>query len=98
MLPGALPYEISQDGKLVAIDLAYASITDEFLKRFNEFPDLQKITLIGTKITDAGLDNLVEMGSLKQLLLWDTQVSDEGVAKFRESHPDCEVRGPDPSK
>jgi len=62
------------------------------------FPIFERSTLIGTKITDAGLDNLGEMGSLKRLLLWDTQVSDEGVAKFRESHPDCEVRGPDPSK
>jgi hypothetical protein len=98
VLPGLFRYQMADGGKLIAVDLSFTPVTDEFLKKLNALPDLEKINLTDTNITDAGLENLGDMPSLKELVLWSTKVTDDGAAKFREAHPNCTVHGPAQSK
>jgi hypothetical protein len=97
-LPGQLPYKMTADGKMVAVNLTYTPVSDEFLKKLVSVPGLEEVSLTGTKVTDAGLEVLGAIPTLKSVRIWQTQVTEAGAQKFREAHPQCEVRGPDPSK
>jgi|GEM_PF-4342179 len=82
------------DGKLTYIDIAFTPVTDEFLTKLKDFPDLIAINLTGTQITDEGLQNLGAQPALKDLYLEMTKVTAAGAASFHDSHPNCKVSAP----
>ncbi|MFN0051924.1 MAG: hypothetical protein ACKV0T_07015 [Planctomycetales bacterium] len=89
--PGQLPYRMEEGGKMVQIRLRFTPVTDEFLKKLAVLPDLEWLDLLGTSITDVGLENLAGAPALKKLYLSRTQVTQEAAARFRETHPNCEI-------
>jgi Leucine-rich repeat (LRR) protein len=84
-------YKIEGGSKLTIVNLSYTPVTDEFLTKLKELPDLEYLYLMGTQITDEGLRNLGGPPALKGVCLHETQVTDQGVANFRDSHPHCKV-------
>lgn len=97
-LPGALPYRMTEGGKMIEVDLNYTPVTDDFLKKLATLSDLETLDLNGTMVTDAGLENLTAARALKVLSILRTQVTESGADKFREAHPKCKVVGPAETK
>ena len=77
--------------KVVRINLAASTVTDEDLASVARLNALQELYLSGTQVGDAGLAHLQKLNALKWLYLGGTQVSDEGKKQLGESLPGCTI-------
>jgi hypothetical protein len=69
------------------------AVRDADLKRLaTDFPRLEKLHASKTALTDAGLQEIGKHPKLELLVLYDTAVTLDGVNRFREAHPQVEVR------
>jgi len=71
--------------------LSRTGITDEGLEAVRRLSGLEYLNLYGTAVTDEGLAKLEGLDELRNLYLWLTKVTNAGRARFKESHPECEV-------
>ncbi|MCP4169939.1 MAG: hypothetical protein GY758_04095 [Fuerstiella sp.] len=61
------------------LDLSFASITDDQLRRIAQFPDVRVLILKNADITDSGCTWVKEIRKLEQLWIPGTAVTDDGI-------------------
>lgn len=66
--------------QLIELDLAYSSISDEWLGELKKFTNLRKLSLQHTSISDEGLRQLSSLQNLRSLNLYSTKVSSASLA------------------
>ena len=81
----------SSDDEVTALRFWCASFTDEGLKEFLCFKNLNVIDLGRMEITDAGLGYLSQFQNLKKIRIRETRVTDEGVESLRKALKNCTI-------
>lgn len=66
-------------------------LTDKTVKNLALVPNVEELSLSGTKVTDAGLQHLKTLTNLQQLNLGSTKVTDAGVAELQDARPGCDI-------
>jgi hypothetical protein len=90
-LPVPVMAEIGKLTELMAIDLAFTTVTDEGLAQIKDLQHLRSMGLSGTAITDQGLAYLEKLPSLQYVWLSKRTISEAAVQKLREARPDMQV-------
>jgi hypothetical protein len=76
----------------VVVSFANAGVTDDDLKLFVDFPEVQMLDLSDNPVTDECLQHLENLESLHTLMVTGTSISPEAIANYESSHPNVEVR------
>ncbi len=71
--------------KAPVLDLSFASITDDQLRRIAQFPELRVLILKNADITDSGCTRLKKIRRLEQLWIPGTAVTDVGIGHLQEN-------------
>ncbi len=66
------------------LDLSELPITDSALKHLTKFPNLESLSLGGTRVAGAGLRDLAELKKLEDLDLGKSRVTDAGLKHLGE--------------
>jgi Leucine-rich repeat (LRR) protein len=69
----------SGDFEVEKIDLTKTTVTDADLENLSVLPELQALSLHGTKISNEGMTHLTALKNLKDLDLSNTNITDEGL-------------------
>lgn len=86
------------DGSMVTVSLAGTAITDDDLKLFDDFPQVEILDLGNTQIGDAGLDRVALIPALESLSIANTRISEAAIERFRKRRPEVEVTAEPPPK
>ena len=86
------------ESDLIAVTLNDCPVTNEDLAVFNDYPEIEILSLAGTSVTDEGLRHLENLSNLTTLSLSRTHVTDVGANRLRQRLPNTSITAQGPPK
>lgn len=73
--------------RVVHVHLDDPAIDDDWLRKLNQFPFIENVSIRSENVTDHGLQHLEQLPNLKSVDLIDTQTTPAGLSRLRDSAP-----------